>query len=127
MFKIGDKVIDKNTGDVGTITRQVSKGDCWQDDYHSVWYVLWETGNLAGRELYLHERAMAVVMTDERRCDNALRAKVDELEFKVESLEKELEIANRFYEVVKKERDYYINLCSNKKDSSSGYTGLAGY
>ena len=84
MFKVGDKVIEKATGDIGVITRQASKGDCWQDDFHNVWHVLWETGNLAGKELYLHENQMIVVQRGE---DTVLRAKVNELEAKLAAIQ----------------------------------------
>ena len=113
MFDIGDKVIEKATGDIGTVTRE---------DSECCWYVLWETGGDTGQELWVQGHLIELYTPTAV----AYSKKIEELEAKVENLQKELEISNRFYEVVKKERDYYINLCREKPETSR-YTGLAGY
>lgn len=50
MFKIGDRVVEKSTGDVGVIV-----GKEWSD----AWNIMWETGAHAGSKLWLEESYMA--------------------------------------------------------------------
>lgn len=132
MFKVGNKVVEKATGDIGTIIRRTSEADLDVMDsgyeYEPCWYVLWETGSDSGQELWLPEDSLAFYYEAEGTEEKIdLLKRIEDLEAEVENLKKELEISYRFYEVVKKERDYYINLCSKDKPESTRYTGLAGY
>lgn len=56
MFKIGERVVDKSTGDIGVIVREVEYEE-------NSWYIMWETGKDAGRELWLREEEMAYATT----------------------------------------------------------------
>ena len=50
-FKIGDRVRDWEDGDVGVIKEEHPYG----------WWVLWETGEFAGQQLWLFESQMTLL------------------------------------------------------------------
>ena len=52
---VGAKVRDVEDGDVGVVTNQ------FQGKYPRCWWVLWETGDFAGQELWLHEQLLELV------------------------------------------------------------------
>ena len=54
-FKIGDRVCDREDGDVGVIKEEHPNG----------WWVLWETGDATGERLWLEEIEMDLVENDE--------------------------------------------------------------
>ena len=54
-FKIGDRVCDREYGDVGVIKEEHPNG----------WWVLWETREFAGQRLWLSESEMDLVENNE--------------------------------------------------------------
>lgn len=63
IFKIGDRVRDWDTGDIGIVKEE--HYDRKNPDFQDGWWVLWETGEDAGQLLWLGEFEMDLVEGDE--------------------------------------------------------------
>jgi hypothetical protein len=62
-FKIGDRVRDRETGDIGIVKKEHYN---WKNpDFQDGWWVLWETGEFAGQLLWLDEFEMDLVENNE--------------------------------------------------------------
>lgn len=90
MFNVGDKVVDLNSGDIGTITRRATEDDPGvidlQCNFECCWYVLWETGSESGKELWLPEEDLAIYTPVEVTEENEYLEKIKQLEAEVKFL-----------------------------------------
>ena len=74
-LKSSDRVIYRETGDVGVVLRRT-------EDPNDGWWVLWETGDDAGRELHIKEESLTLEGTEDPPAEarlKALRPVLDEI------------------------------------------------